>query len=183
MERHLSKDGTSFCYVLTRKRVKNLNLRVQKNGSLAVSAPGRVPVSEIDAFVLSRADWIFAARARLAATPAELPPCTYTNAECEIFFAPFLQKYLPLFSASLAGRPLAVKYRTMKSRWGVCYPARAQITFNRRLLDKPLDAVEYVVVHELVHLNHPNHGKGFYAELASILPDYKRRRAALRTIV
>ncbi|MDY4783727.1 M48 family metallopeptidase [Pygmaiobacter massiliensis] len=180
MERHLNKDGTSFCYVLTRKRVKNLNLRVQKDGSLTVSAPARVPVSEVDAFVLSRADWIIAARARLAAAPAELPPCTYTDDECEKFFAPLVEKYAPLFENALSGRTLTLKYRTMKSRWGVCYPARPQITFNRRLLDKPLDAVEYVVVHELVHLNHPNHGKGFYAQLAEILPDYKRRRAALR---
>lgn len=182
MERHLNKDGTSICYLLTRKRVKNLNLRVQKDGSLTVSAPARVPVSEVDAFVLSRTDWIAAARARLAAAPAEPPPCNYTNAECEAFFAPFFQKHAPLFAPALAGRPLVLKYRTMKSRWGVCYPARAQITMNRRLLDKPLDAVEYVVVHELVHLHHPNHGKAFYAELAAILPDYKRRRAALRTL-
>ena len=45
-------------YELTYKKVKNLNLRVQSDGAVAVSAPMRVPLHEIDRFVLSRAGWI-----------------------------------------------------------------------------------------------------------------------------
>ena len=44
----------------------------------------------------------------------------------------------------------------------------------------PTPAVEYVVVHELAHIRHKNHGKDFYAFIASVLPDYKEREKLLR---
>ena len=51
---------------IARKRVRNINLRVQSDGSVHVSAPARVPVSTIEEFVSSRAAWIERARGRLA---------------------------------------------------------------------------------------------------------------------
>ena len=44
----------------------------------------------------------------------------------------------------------------------------------------PEEAIEYVVVHELAHLVHRNHGKDFYALVASVMPDYKKRDALLK---
>ena len=44
----------------------------------------------------------------------------------------------------------------------------------------PPEAIDYVVVHELAHIPHKNHGREFYACVAEILPDYKKRRALLR---
>ena len=44
----------------------------------------------------------------------------------------------------------------------------------------PEEAIDYVVVHELAHLVHRNHGPEFYALVASILPDHKQRRALLK---
>lgn len=52
--------------VVTRKRVKNVNLRVRRDGSVAVSAPASVSLADIESFVRSRRDWIAAARERLA---------------------------------------------------------------------------------------------------------------------
>lgn len=44
----------------------------------------------------------------------------------------------------------------------------------------PPEAVDYVVVHELAHIVHKNHGNAFYALIGSVLPDYPARRALLR---
>ena len=44
----------------------------------------------------------------------------------------------------------------------------------------PPEAVDYVVVHELAHIRHKNHGRDFYALVSSILPDYRQREALLR---
>ena len=52
-------------YRLTRKPVKNLNLRVSAQGEVAVSAPRWVPLQEVDRFVASRRAWILAARERM----------------------------------------------------------------------------------------------------------------------
>lgn len=183
MQRTVFLNGQSLSYILTRKKVKNLNLRIQQDGSIAVSAAMFVPADEIDRFVLSRFDWIINTKKRLAVqTPAPpLPACNYTDADCDKVLGPFIKKYLPLFAPAVGGELLVV-YRTMKSRWGVCCPAKRRITLNRRLLDKSAAAQEYVVLHEFVHFHHLDHQKGFYAELSALMPDYKERKKELRTL-
>jgi len=72
--RRVVVDAGEIVYTLERKTVRNVNLRVRRDGSIAVSAPRRVPLAEIDAFVCSRADFIHRALARFAAAEAALPP-------------------------------------------------------------------------------------------------------------
>ena len=55
------RQAGGVCYELARRRVKNLNLRVRSDGTVAVSIPMRTPVREADAFVLAHRDWIEAA--------------------------------------------------------------------------------------------------------------------------
>lgn len=76
----------------------------------------------------------------------------------------------------------AVHYRCMVSRWGSCHKSRGVIVLNKRLLYAPMPAVEYVVLHELTHLLHPDHGAGFYAAIARRMPDYRSRAAMLRQV-
>ena len=59
--RTISKNGQEITYFLERKKVKNLNLRIHKNGSVFVSANIEVPVDEIDEFVIRKASYIFGA--------------------------------------------------------------------------------------------------------------------------
>lgn len=183
MDRMITVNGEALPYTLTRKKVKNLNLRVKRDGTVWVSANRLVPAGEIDAFVAGRAEWIAAARLRAAALlpAAPLPDCPYTDADCDAALRPFVEKYLPLFAASIGGE-LTIRYRTMKTRWGVCCPAKKRITLNRRLLSKSAAAQEYVVLHELVHFDHPDHQKGFYRELSALMPDYAQRRVELRRL-
>ena len=54
-------------YTLTRRRVRNINLRVRPDGTVAVSAPRSVPARVVDDFVADRVCWIQSARARMAA--------------------------------------------------------------------------------------------------------------------
>lgn len=58
-------------------------------------------------------------------------------------------------------------------------PGKHKITFNSLLLEKPLESIEYVVVHEFAHFIHPDHSKAFYAFVGQILPDWKERREKL----
>ena len=73
-----------------------------------------------------------------------------------------------------------VKLRRMTSRWGSCNTRTAAITLNVALAEHRPDLLEYVVVHELVHLWHRDHGAGFYALMDLRLPDWRSRRTALR---
>lgn len=74
--------------------------------------------------------------------------------------------------------PRSIGVRRMKRRWGSCSTA-GNITFNRELMKKDPALADYVIIHELCHLVHHNHGKEYYTLLESIIPDYRERRRKL----
>lgn len=67
----------------------------------------------------------------------------------------------------------------MKTRWGTCNPKARSIRLNTELVKKPLDCLEYVVVHELAHIVDPSHGKAFIELLDSHLPGWRGARDRL----
>jgi predicted metal-dependent hydrolase len=76
------------------------------------------------------------------------------------------------------GRLHGLKYASIKvnsatTRWGSC-GYKDTLNFTWRLIMAPLRVVDYVVVHELMHLKQKNHSKAFWAEVARIVPDYKK---------
>ena len=71
------------------------------------------------------------------------------------------------------------RHRFMKSRWGSC-SSRGSISLNTHLVKLPDALMEHVVVHELCHLRHMNHGRAFYRLMDAALADWPARREALR---
>ena len=66
-----------------------------------------------------------------------------------------------------------------QKRWGSC-DQRGAIRLNWRIIQAPMRLVDYVVVHELVHLRHRGHGRDYWQAVGRVMPDYERRRADLR---
>jgi predicted metal-dependent hydrolase len=66
-----------------------------------------------------------------------------------------------------------------KSRWGSC-SRKKNLNFNYKLIQLPLELADYIVVHELCHLQEFNHGQGFWNLVGETIPDYKARRDELR---
>jgi predicted metal-dependent hydrolase len=62
-----------------------------------------------------------------------------------------------------------------RTRWGSCSP-NGSLNFSWRLIMAPIEAIDYVVVHELVHTIFHNHSKRFWKKVEKIMPDYKERR-------
>ena len=167
-------------YEFKRKRVKNINLRGRADGSVAVSAPLGAPLAQVDAFVAGRARWIEAARVRaLARGEEEQRPCSVSREDALALFTQVSDAVFPLFAQVLNGQRPVLKVRQMKTRWGVCVPAKRQITFSLRLAEKPRAAVEYVVLHEYAHFVRADHSPAFWAVVARYMPDYKARRRLL----
>ncbi len=69
--------------------------------------------------------------------------------------------------------------RLTKSRWGSCSHT-GNINLSTALLFVPAELREYVIVHELAHILHPNHSHRFWSTIASVMPDYKERLKKLR---
>ena len=165
-------------YRLQNKQVKNINLRICPDGEIRVSAPRRMPVAEVEAFLLSRTAWIMENRQKMLARPApQNPP---PAEECLALFLGISDRVFPLFFDLLGGQKPCIQVKSMKSRWGVCHPQKRILVFSTRLALMPMEAIEYVVLHEYVHFLHPNHQAGFHAEMARLMPDYRRRRKLLR---
>ena len=70
-------------------------------------------------------------------------------------------------------------FHAMRTRWGSCNSHGGSLNFNTALIHKPVRCIEYVVMHEFVHFIHPDHSSAFYAELASLMPDWKERKKEL----
>lgn len=70
----------------------------------------------------------------------------------------------------------------MKTKWGSCSPTRCAIRLNTELAKKPPGCLEYIVVHELVHLLEPTHNDRFKALMRTFLPDWEDRRRELSAL-
>jgi predicted metal-dependent hydrolase len=83
------------------------------------------------------------------------------------------------FSLKTGYVPATVSITNARQRWGSC-THKGGLNFSWRLIQAPPDIIDYVVVHELVHISQPDHSKQFWAKVQKILPDYKQRRKWLR---
>ena len=84
-----------------------------------------------------------------------------------------IERFISKWEEVLKVKCEGIKYRTMKTRWGSCIPEKKSITFNINLAQKDIECVEYVVVHELIHLIEPNHSTEFYRILEKNIPNWK----------
>ena len=66
--------------------------------------------------------------------------------------------------------------RRMRSRWGSCTPGARTIRLSTELAKRPLEYLEYVLVHEMVHLMEPSHNHRFKALMDKFLPEWRARR-------
>ncbi len=73
-----------------------------------------------------------------------------------------------------------LKFRNMKTRWGVCNQKSETITLNTRLLEYDPCCLDYVIVHELSHLLEFNHSKEFWSVVEKYYPNYKIARKILK---
>ena len=71
-----------------------------------------------------------------------------------------------------------IRISSARTRWGSC-STRGTLSFTWRLIMAPLPIIDYVVVHELAHTLHHNHGKDFWNLVRSIVPDFKEKVAWL----
>lgn len=74
-----------------------------------------------------------------------------------------------------------IKFRNMKTRWGVNNRGNNTITLNTELLKKDIDLLDYVIIHELCHFYEANHSARFWSHVEKYYPKYKEARKRLRS--
>lgn len=166
-----------------RKNVKNITVHVTSpDGRIEVSAPPRVPDSEIEDLVMRKRNWIVRNRDIILASP--MSRAEYASKEeieqwrtiVKALVPPLVAKWEPIMGVKVG----SLAYRNMKSRWGSCQPSTGRVCINIRLALYPPQCLEYVVVHELCHFLEPGHGPRFKALMTRFLPGWEEARKLLR---
>ena len=83
------------------------------------------------------------------------------------------------YAKQIGVSPAAVSVRNFKSRWGSC-DKKGLLVFNWNIIKAPHSVVDYVVVHELCHLIHPNHSKEFWQVVGRFDSNYLEHRQWLK---
>lgn len=92
------------------------------------------------------------------------------------------QPFITKWTKRLGVPEPALRVRAMKTKWGSCVPEKPVIWLNTDLAKKPLDCLEYVILHELAHLIEPNHGEKFQDLLDIHMSGWKSRRDMLNQL-
>ena len=83
------------------------------------------------------------------------------------------------YSKHFQTMPNSIKIKAQKTRWGSC-TYKNDLALNYKLIMAPPDVLDYVVVHEMCHMEHKNHSKNFWNRVSSIMIDYKEKRNWLK---
>ena len=213
---------------LTRKRMKNMYLRVRSDGRAVLSAPLGLPRADIDAFLAAHAAWLRKTVETVQRRPPEAPVPTATGETLYLWGAPhvLVVREVPgalprakkdgarivltvrpgtdaahraavlkeilraeLERAVAARLPVierltglhAREWRTkdMKTRWGTCNVRARRIWVNLQLVHHPRICLDYLLLHELLHLVETHHNAHFYALMTKYMPAWKDVRAIL----
>ena len=90
-----------------------------------------------------------------------------------------LMERVELYSPRVGNEPAGVIVKNQMKRWGSCTKDKI-LNLNWKIIMAPMSVVDYVVVHELVHLGVQNHSQEFWQKMRVVLPDYESRKEWLR---
>lgn len=169
-------------YELIRSSRRTLGLEITRDCRVIVRAPLRCSQREIDRFVDSRRDWIadkLALQQRRAAVRAALEPTPEQEQDLRRRAAEVIPQRVAHYAPLMGVTPAGIKITSARTRFGSC-SGKNSLCFSWRLMLYPAEAMDYVVVHELAHIRHHNHSQDFWAFVASVMPDYRRRQALLK---
>lgn len=90
-----------------------------------------------------------------------------------------LNKYIPMWEDKIGVKSKCYTIRKMKNKWGSCNIDKKEIKFNLELAKKKDSEIQYVVIHELLHLIEKNHNEKFRNLLYSFCPKWKEYQESL----
>jgi predicted metal-dependent hydrolase len=98
--------------------------------------------------------------------------------QLKIAAADFIARWEPRIGVKVG----AFFVQRMKTKWGSCNPISRSIRLNTELTKKPLECLEYIVVHEMVHLLEPTHNARFVALMERFMPNWRMFREQLNQL-
>ena len=156
-------------------RARRISIRIHPTRGILVTVPWIVPYTAGIAFLESRREWVQAALERASARNAALPEGEDIESLRKKAKA-YLPDRLRTLADRYAFRPARVTIKHNTSNWGSC-SSKGNINLNLNLMRVPRPLQDYILLHELTHLRHPNHGTAFHTELERLLVDHFAQNA------
>ena len=175
-------DITFMNYRIIYSSRRTLCAEVKIGGEVIIRAPRGIAKSKIENFIKDHEAWIASATAKqMARANSKYHQVLSANdiiklKAAAIEYIPYRVKY---FSEKMGLIPTAVKISNATKKFGSC-SGKNSLNFSYRLMMYPPEAIDYVIVHELAHIKHHNHGKEFYKLIEEFLPDFREREALLK---
>lgn len=167
-------------YTILRSRRRTMSLQVTRDAKIIVRAPLHIPQETIQRFVAEHETWIETQLIRQEQRLLSHPPRSHEEQEALRRQAKELLPALVRHWAQHMGvEPTGIKITSARTRFGSCNEKNS-LCFSLYLMEYPPEAIEAVVVHELAHIRHKNHGASFYTLVRRTLPDYDVRIKALK---
>lgn len=175
------KGGGEMKYTLVRSNRKTVSMEITAELEVLVRAPMRMRKGDIERFVLEHKAWaeehIARRRERMKKYPEpDMEKKKELRRQAKEVIPAMADKYAGIMGVAYTG----IKITGAEKRFGSC-SEKNSLCFSYRLMMYPVEAIEYVVVHELAHIKHKNHSRDFYAFIESVMPDYKTRQKLLRS--
>jgi len=155
------------------RRARRMRLVVYGDGSVVLTTPYGLQESAVDKFLAGQKQWVlqkleFFKRADLQAVPRRSRREYLEHKERARVL---VHERIGFFNAIYNYSFNVITIRTQKSRWGSC-SRKGNLNFNYRLLFLPESHQDYIIVHELCHLQEFNHSKKFWALVEKTVPAY-----------
>lgn len=170
--------------VKTSDRARHMRLEIYPEGICVVTVPRKFDHNLIDKFLIAKSSWIeqkIDYLSKIKFSPGLLPKNLsrrdyLRHKETARVLVKDRLKYFNQFYNLKWGR---VSIRDSKSRWGSC-SKRSNLNFSYKLALLPQELADYVIVHELCHLQEFNHSQKFWQLVSQTIPDWKQRRKQLK---
>ena len=162
-------------------RARRLRVTIHRDGSVIATVPRFFDLKILDNFVQEKKDWIMERVQKFLASPLRFVKNSSKKdlkkyrSEVLILVKERLTYYNKFYNLKY-GR---ISIRNQKSRWGSC-SRKGNLNFNYKILQLPVEIQDYIIVHELCHLQEFNHSKNFWNLVGQTVPNYKEIRRGLR---
>lgn len=166
-------------YKLIQSKRKTIELSIDDELNTVVKAPLKMSIADINSFVEKHEKWIKKhiedKKNRLEKYYVSKDEESMLKEKAKFHLGERTEYFAKVMGLEYSG----IKITSAKKRFGSC-SAKNSICYSWRLMLYPAEAIDYVVVHELSHIKHKNHGKEFYKLIERYLPDYKNREKLLK---
>ncbi|MFH1542590.1 MAG: M48 family metallopeptidase [bacterium] len=162
---------------LIRSKRRTISLEIDAAANLIVRAPKRIPLAEVERLVRQKEAWIVKKQTEMRQRVETFIVIDETGRENAY---QVIKQRLDLYAERFGLKYKKFSLSNARRRWGSC-TSKGSIRINWRLINAPVEVLDYVIIHELMHLREPNHSSRFWRLVEERVANYRLHRKWLKS--